>query len=128
MASTLIDFTRPTTMDPSILKGKVALVTGGASGIGLQLALALHAAGAKVTVADLNPPSREDTATELDYIRANVTSWDNQLAAFKQAASHSTSDPETVDIVISAAGIRTQAAYLLPPKPDQEPQKPPIGK
>jgi NAD(P)-dependent dehydrogenase (short-subunit alcohol dehydrogenase family) len=51
------------------LKGKVAIVTGGAQGIGAAIASALEAAGATVVVADLNPPEggiRADVASEED--------------------------------------------------------------
>ena len=48
------------------LKGKVAIVTGGAQGIGAAIASGLEAAGATVVVADLNPPDggiRADVAS-----------------------------------------------------------------
>jgi NAD(P)-dependent dehydrogenase (short-subunit alcohol dehydrogenase family) len=51
------------------LEGKVAIVTGGAQGIGAAIASGLEAAGATVVVADLNPPEsgiRADVAAEQD--------------------------------------------------------------
>ena len=53
----------------SALDGKVAIVTGGAQGIGAAIASGLEAEGAKVVVADLNPPEggiRADVASEAD--------------------------------------------------------------
>jgi NAD(P)-dependent dehydrogenase (short-subunit alcohol dehydrogenase family) len=53
----------------SALAGKVALVTGGAQGIGAAIAAGLEAEGATVVVADLNPPEgaiRADVASEAD--------------------------------------------------------------
>jgi NAD(P)-dependent dehydrogenase (short-subunit alcohol dehydrogenase family) len=56
----------------SRLEGKVALVTGGAQGIGAAIADGLAAEGATVVVADLNPPEggiRADVADEDDVGR-----------------------------------------------------------
>ena len=53
----------------SALEGKVAIVTGGAQGIGAAIVSGLEAAGATVVVADLNPPEggiRADVASEED--------------------------------------------------------------
>ncbi len=54
------------------LDGKVAIVTGGAQGIGLAIADALSAEGAEVVIADLNPPDggiRADVSSEEDVAR-----------------------------------------------------------
>jgi NAD(P)-dependent dehydrogenase (short-subunit alcohol dehydrogenase family) len=54
------------------LDGKVAIVTGGAQGIGAAIASGLEAEGATVVVADLNPPAggiRADVASEDDVAR-----------------------------------------------------------
>jgi len=51
------------------LDGKVAIVTGGAQGIGAAIARGLKAEGAEVVVADLEPPEggvRADVASEAD--------------------------------------------------------------
>ena len=56
----------------SALDGKVAIVTGGAQGIGAAIASGLEAEGATVVVADLNPPAggiRADVASEADVAR-----------------------------------------------------------
>ncbi|MBF6568922.1 MAG: glucose 1-dehydrogenase [Candidatus Binataceae bacterium] len=50
-------------MSNSEFKGKVAIVTGGGSGIGRAAAIKLGAAGAKVVVADLNAANSEQTCS-----------------------------------------------------------------
>ncbi|HYI73790.1 MAG TPA: SDR family oxidoreductase [Gaiellaceae bacterium] len=54
------------------LEGKVAIVTGGAQGIGAAIAVGLEAAGAEVVIADLEPPEggiRADVSSEEDVSR-----------------------------------------------------------
>ena len=53
-----------------------ALVTGGSSGLGLATVRRLRAAGAKVGIADLNPPSDEDLASlgaGVVYAKTDIT-------------------------------------------------------
>jgi NAD(P)-dependent dehydrogenase (short-subunit alcohol dehydrogenase family) len=49
----------------SNMKGKAALVTGAASGLGRATALKLGQAGADVCIVDVNPAGLEETATQL---------------------------------------------------------------
>jgi 5'-hydroxyaverantin dehydrogenase len=94
----------------ALLKDKSVLVTGGASGIGLATARAWAAAGAYVTIADIQPvEAGQQLAAELssagghvNYSRCDVTSWDSQVAAFKSAVTFSPS--QTLDIVATFAG------------------------
>ena len=56
----------------SALDGKVAIVTGGAQGIGAAIASGLEAEGAEVVIADLEPPEggiRADVSSERDVSR-----------------------------------------------------------
>ena len=50
---------------PDLLAGRVALVTGGGTGIGLGIASCLAAAGATVAIASRNPEHLEPAAAEL---------------------------------------------------------------
>jgi NAD(P)-dependent dehydrogenase (short-subunit alcohol dehydrogenase family) len=48
------------------LKGQVAIVTGGATGLGLAIATSLAAEGVKIAVADINDATAERTITALN--------------------------------------------------------------
>ena len=69
------------------LAGKVAIVTGGASGIGRAIAQAFAAEGARVAIADSNEPEGQATAAEM-----------SQLTGAPVSAVHmDVSDEESVD-------------------------------
>jgi 2-keto-3-deoxy-L-fuconate dehydrogenase len=85
---------------PYRLDGKVALVTGGASGIGAATARELTRAGAEVWIADLNLEAAQTLASELQVARAiemDVTQASSIGAALEQI--------ETLDILVNNAGI-----------------------
>jgi meso-butanediol dehydrogenase/(S,S)-butanediol dehydrogenase/diacetyl reductase len=69
--------------------GKVAVITGGASGIGLATARRLHAEGAAVVIADLNDDLGEAAAGALGeralYRHADVAVWDDVEALIEDA-------------------------------------------
>ena len=73
------------------IEGKGALVAGGASGLGEATARALHAAGAQVTIADLNAERGEALASELggsaSFVTADVTDEEAVSAAVDAAAA-----------------------------------------
>ncbi len=74
-----------------ITKDTVAIVTGGASGLGLASAKALAAAGAKVAIFDMNRETGEAAANSVGgvFCEVNVTSEDSVLAGFEKArAAH----------------------------------------
>ncbi|MGA5097075.1 SDR family NAD(P)-dependent oxidoreductase [Streptomyces lavendulocolor] len=80
------------------LKGLKALVTGGASGIGLATAELLSARGAAVAVLDLDP--RTFGTAHLGY-RADVSDDASVRTAVRAAAL----DMDGIDIVVNNAGI-----------------------
>jgi NAD(P)-dependent dehydrogenase (short-subunit alcohol dehydrogenase family) len=82
------------------LKGKLALITGGASGIGAATARRLTEAGASVIVADLNEDAAKGLAAELRGARAVAMDVTNALSI--EAALRGL---ERLDILVNNAGI-----------------------
>lgn len=86
---------------PFRLDSKVALVTGGASGIGEQTCRALRTAGASVIVLDLNLDAAQKLAAELGggsrALGCDITDDSQVAAAFAQV--------EKLDILVNNAGI-----------------------
>src|SRR3954454_10773425 len=70
------------------IEGANALVAGGASGLGAATARALSAAGANVTIADLNPERGAETAEAIGagFIAADVTDPEQVEAAIEAAS------------------------------------------
>jgi len=83
--------------------GKVALVTGGARGIGAATAARLTAEGADVVVADFDLAAAEETATAIGgrAVRCDVTSREEVEAAVAAAAEPT----GRLDILVTCAGI-----------------------
>jgi len=99
---------------PKSLAGRVALVTGGAGGIGTATAERYLAEGACVVLADINEESLSATQANLtsrygnDVVRSvimNVTREDAVAAAFSDTAV----EFGGVDILVSNAGIASSA-------------------
>ncbi|MBB5399005.1 3-hydroxybutyrate dehydrogenase [Paraburkholderia sp. BR13439] len=93
----------------SNLNGKVAVVTGAASGIGKQIALTLSAAGAAVAIADLNQEGANAVAEEIRKgggkaigVAMDVTSED----AVNQGIDKVAEEFGSIDILVSNAGIQ----------------------
>ena len=85
---------------PYRLDGKIALVTGGASGIGAATSRELVRAGAEVLIADLNLVAAQALASELG--RAKAIEMDVTQAASVEAARSSIL---RLDILVNNAGI-----------------------
>jgi 3-oxoacyl-[acyl-carrier protein] reductase len=87
------------------LQGKVAIVTGGASGFGAGIARKFVAEGARVMIADLNIEMANELAGELGEnahtVQTNVAQ-DDSVAAMVQATL---SDFGQIDILINNAGV-----------------------
>lgn len=87
------------------LEGKIAVVTGGANGIGLAVSRLLAAAGASVWIFDRERESAEKVAEQIGarFEVVDVSSRESLDDAFEAAG--------TPDIVIANAGIAVEADF-----------------
>jgi len=93
------------------LQGKVALVTGGARGIGLETGRALAAHGASVVLVDLNEDDARRAAAELGDERVLGLAGDvTDRGAMQQAVAQAVERFGGLDVVVANAGIASRAA------------------
>ncbi|KAF5658705.1 short-chain dehydrogenase reductase [Fusarium heterosporum] len=105
--------------------GKVAIVTGGASGIGEGYVRALYNAGLKVFIGDMNAATGEKLASELKgvkFVQCDATVWEDQVHLFEQAAQDSPSGK--IHYVIANAGMTKQDQTFTFEGKSEEPRKP----
>ena len=86
--------------------GKVAIVTGGASGVGQEVVQLLHAQGAKVCISDINEEAGKALAARLGeralFVRHDVTNedqWKTAIARTQEAFS------APLNVLVNNAGI-----------------------
>ncbi|SEW32096.1 D-sorbitol dehydrogenase (acceptor) [Cognatiyoonia koreensis] len=92
------------------LDGKVAIVTGGARGIGRAICEAFVAAGAKVAVADLLLPEAQETALALGAQGMPVAVDVTDHASISRAVAEVEAAWGGVDILVNNAGIFNMAS------------------
>ncbi len=93
--------------------GKVVFITGGARGIGAEVARQLYAKGAKLVLTDLDETALRDISSDFDGDRVLTLAADvRDLASMEDAVSRAVGQFGGVDVVIANAGISTYGTVL----------------
>src|SRR6202451_1569631 len=85
---------------PFRVDGRKALVTGGASGIGAATCRALHAAGAQVTIADIDQPGAAALSRELSGASVLILDISDEAGV-----AYAFAGIAALDILVNNAGI-----------------------
>lgn len=100
------------------LKDKVAVVTGGGSGIGAAVVRTFASEGATVVVGDFNDEAAKSVAASVTEsggralaVRMDVSDYQNVL----EVVNHSVQQYDSVDILVNAAGIFKTGTVLETP-------------
>ena len=95
------------------VNGKVVLITGGARGVGAEVARRLHEKGANLVLTDVDKEALRDIGTELGQDRVLTAVADvRELPAMKDAVSGGVDRFGGIDIVMANAGIATYGSVL----------------
>ena len=90
------------------LKGKVAIVTGAASGIGLATAKRLAEMGAMTALIDINEPGGEEAAKEIEDSGGNAKFYTCDVtssADCKEVTESIYTEFGSIDILVNCAGV-----------------------
>ena len=104
------------------LKDKVALVTGGGSGIGHATAVLFAAKGAKVVVSDLNEANALETVAEIKNGGGDATALAGDVSKNTDAEAMVKGTVETygtLDIVVNCAGVVAGKALPAGASPEE---------
>ncbi len=98
-----------------LLKDKVAIITGGARGIGREIALTFAREGAKLAIADINPQILAQTEKEITSYQAEVLSSPCDVTdsgQVEQMVNKTLDKFKKIDILINNAGITADALLV----------------
>ena len=95
------------------VNGKVAFITGGANGIGAEVARRLHDKGAKLVLTDVDETLLKEVAARLGEDRVLTVVADvRDFAAMQAAVDKGIERFGGIDIVIANAGIAVYGSVL----------------
>jgi NAD(P)-dependent dehydrogenase (short-subunit alcohol dehydrogenase family) len=95
------------------VKDKVVFITGGARGVGAEVARQLHGKGAKLVLTDLDETPLHDVASDLGGDRVLTLVADvRDLAAMEIAVSRAIDRFGGIDVVMANAGIATMGSVM----------------
>ena len=97
------------------LEGKVALITGGAQGIGRAIALLLAREGAKVVISDINLEKARETCREIEALGREALAVGGNVADASEAEAMVQQTIEKfgrMDILVNNAGINRDQVLL----------------
>jgi NAD(P)-dependent dehydrogenase (short-subunit alcohol dehydrogenase family) len=101
--------------EPSELAGQVAIVTGGAQGIGRGIALALAGAGADIVIADLDARRGAETAAEIESLGRRALNLETDVrreAHLDRLVDETLRVFGRIDILVNNAGINAPGGLL----------------
>lgn len=100
------------------LDGKIALVTGGARGIGYETARLMHAKGASVAVLDLDADSTREAAERIGERTLAIAADVTDQGAMQAAVAEVVERFGGLDVVVANAGIAPEGATTrtMPPE------------
>jgi 3-oxoacyl-[acyl-carrier protein] reductase len=94
------------------LAGRVAVVTGSATGIGLAIARELTSRGARLVLNDLNAENLEQAAAEFPTRPATVVADISEESGVDKLITEAQSLSGQVDILVNNAGVLLQSSFL----------------
>ena len=98
------------------LEGRVAVITGGGSGIGEGLARACHAAGMRIVLGDVEEEQAARVANDAIGVRADVSSRES----LEELAARAYEAFDAVHLLCNNAGVLTSSPLVETPEADWE--------
>ena len=97
------------------LENKVAVITGGAQGIGRAIALGMAREGGKVVVADLQSEKASSVADEVKVLGSEALGFEVNVAdesSVKRLAEATFADFGRIDILVNDAGVYLKSSVV----------------